>query len=205
MFATLFLHGEALEPERAAPPTTVERGDSGLLGASTWLAGEGIRTVALRERFDTLARRGDLPAQGNLLIVSVPVTTALKLNEVNALDRWVRAGNTLLVLAALSDRPAWAGDGFVNSELSWLTGLQFVSRAPPRHVQPRGVLPLAQPVRSTLVPNRPHPYLEGVGAAVALSDYTPQIWDLQLPRAGFALSLAHQREHLITRKHVEKA
>jgi hypothetical protein len=53
---------------------------------------------------------------------------------------------------------------------------------------------LRQPLRGTLIGNRPHAYLDGVGSAVALSDYDPQIWDIRLPRAGFVLSLAQQRE-----------
>lgn len=213
VFATLFLHGRALEQPRDATPTTLERGDNGLRGAMSWLQGEGIRTLSLRERFYVLARRHDLPARGNLLIVSTPAVTAFRLSEANALDRWVRAGNTLLVLAALSDRPAWAAAGFAHDDLRLLTGLEFVLRKqqpgvesswPPawaaRPARPgergaqHGFLQLGQPLRSTLVANRPHPYFRGVGSAVALSDYMPQVWDVKLPRSGFVLSLAHQRE-----------
>ncbi len=213
VFATLFLHGQALEQPRAAAPTTLERGDNGLRAALLWLQGEGIRTLSLRERFYALARRRDLPAQGNLLIVTTPVVTAFSLNEANALDRWVRAGNTLLVLAALSDRPAWAAAGFVHGDLSLLTGLDFVLRerqpgsesswprawstTPARAGEQgalQGFLQLGKPLRSTLVANRAHAYLAGVGSAVALSDYMPQVWDVRLPRSGFVLSLAHQRE-----------
>jgi len=210
VFLTLFVHRGALEQPRNAPPTTVERGDNGLAAAMRWLQGEGIRTVSLRERFDTLSRRADLPPRGNLLIVSTPVVTALRLSETTALDRWVRGGNTLLVLAALSDRPGWAARGFVHSDLSLLTGLDFTLRlqqpggegstwppaGPGRRVP--GPLPqlmeLGRPLQSTLVPNRPHPYLDGVASAVALSDYLPELWDVSVPRGGFVLSLAHQRE-----------
>ena len=78
VFATLFVRGGDLERERVAPPTTLEHSDNGLLGAMSWLEGEGIRTVSLRERFDTLARRRDLPPTGNLLIVATPVVTAFR-------------------------------------------------------------------------------------------------------------------------------
>jgi len=227
IFATLFLPGGESDRQRAAPPTTLERGGNGLLGARSWLAGEGIRTVSLGERFDTLAARRDLPARGNLLIITTPVVTPFNLGEAGALDRWVRAGNTLLVLAALSDQPAWAAGGFVHADLSLLSGLEFALRArqpgadtaqqppaPPSAARSpggeparrnavrandltrawRARLPLAEPLRSTLVPNRPHPYLEGVSSAVALSDYLPQAWEVKLPPAGFVLALAHQRE-----------
>jgi hypothetical protein len=222
LFATLFIHGGELERrQRAAPPNTLERGDNGLLAATSWLRGEGIRTVSVRERFDTLDTRADLPPSGNLLIVSTPVVTAFRLNEAAALERWVRAGNTLLVLAALCDRPGWAVGGFVHGDLSMLTGMEFAMRMPAGGAPPAGAarrpaaasaaerarrndasnarvglasLELRQPLRSTLVGNRPHAYLDGVGSAVALSDYDPQIWDIRLPRAGFVLSLARQRE-----------
>jgi hypothetical protein len=193
VFATLFVRGGDLERQRAAPPNTVERGGNGLLAAMSWLRGEGLRTVSLRERFDTLPGRPDLPASGNLLIVSSPVVTAFRQSEAAALQRWLRAGNTLLMLAAVCDRPGWALGGFVHSDLSMLTGLEFGMRA---SAGPGfGSSELRQPLHSTLVANRAHPYLEGVGSAVALSDYSPQIWDIKLPRAGFALSLAREREH----------
>ena len=210
LFATLFLRGGGPERARAAPPTSAERGGNGLLGGRRWLEGEGIRTVSLRERFETLARRSDVPPTGNLLIVTTPVVTAFRLSEAGALDRWVRAGNTLLVLAALSDRPAWALSGFAHSDLSLLAGLEFVPRtrpsggpaaaAPSRASRPattrllRATDELKPPRQSTLVPNRSHPYLAGVHTAVALSDYAPEVWDVRVPRAGFVLSLAHERE-----------
>jgi hypothetical protein len=213
VFTSVFVHRGALEQPRSAPPTTLERGDNGLFAALRWLQGEGIRTISLRERFDTLSRRADLPSRGNLLIVTTPVATPLRLTETTALDRWVRAGNTLLVLAALSDRPGWAAGGFVHSDLSLLTGLDFVLRLK----QPGGasgwpqeragqrpfpaargrfsqLVELGEPLESTLVPNRPHRYLEGVASAVALSDYLPELWDVSVPRGGFLLALAHQRE-----------
>jgi hypothetical protein len=211
VFITLFIRTAPLETPAGAPPTTLERGASGLLAARTWLAGEGIRTLSLQVRFDALVHRHDLPPSGNLLIVSTPAVTAFRTDEVRALQTWLRGGNTLLVLAALSDRPAWSLNGAVHNDLNLLTGLEFVRTrvqpgsagwprawsgvpqgraAPGRH----GVLRLAQPLTSTLVANRPHPYLSGIHSAVAISDFLPETWDIRLPRAGFALALARQRE-----------
>src|SRR4029077_550699 len=107
VFVTLFARGGPVEMPRSAPPTTGERGEHGLLAARNWLELEGIRTVSLRERFDALERRPTLARSGNLWIVTTPAVNAFKTAELRALDRWVRVGNTLLVLAALSDRPAW--------------------------------------------------------------------------------------------------
>ena len=111
LFAALFVRGEGLDLRRVALPTTIERHGNGLLGAMSWLEAEGIRTLSLRERFDTLAKRRDLPRAGNLLIMTVPVATPFRPQEARALDHWIRAGNTLLVLAAMSDSPDWGRGG----------------------------------------------------------------------------------------------
>ena len=209
VFVTLFIRGGPLEMARSAAPTTIERGDNGLFAARSWLAAEGIRNVSLRQGFEALEQRHDLPHTGNLLIVTTPVVNAFKTAETRALDQWVRAGNTLLVLAALSDRPAWAVAGAVHGDLRTLSGLEFVfakgqpasepgpqgsSRRAPRRLANPAAVQLAQPLRSTLIANRQHPYLAGVSSALAFSDYPADLCELALPRAAFALALAHQRE-----------
>ena len=201
LFAALFVRGEGLDTRRVALPTTLERHGNGLLGAMSWLEAEGIRSVSLRERLDTLAKRRDLPRAGNLLIMTVPVATPFRVPEARAVDHWITAGNTLLVLAALSDTPDWGRGGLsIHNDLQLLTGLDFaaVSRAEGSQSAAARMLEasreLAQPQRGTLVPNRPHPYLRGVRSVVAWSDYPPQAWTVRVPRDGFVLSLAHQSE-----------
>ena len=49
-----------------------------------------------------------------------------------------------------------------------------------------------EPIRSKLVANRPHPYLEAVQRAVGLSDFPPMHWSIKVPRDGFMLALAHE-------------
>jgi hypothetical protein len=201
LFTALFVRGEGSGSRRVALPTSIERHGNGLLGAMSWLTAEGIRTVSLRERFDTLATRPDLPRVGNLLIMTLPVATPFRMQEARTLDRWIRTGNTLLVLAALSDTPDWGRGGLsVHNDLQLLTGLDFETVHPPVRSPDAAARmiaasrELAQPQRGTLVPNRPHPYLRGVQEVVALSDYAPQAWAVRVPRDGFVLSLAHQRE-----------
>jgi hypothetical protein len=201
LFAALFVRGEGLDSRRVALPTTIERHGNGLVGAMSWLEAEGIRTVSLRERFDTLAKRPGLPRAGNLLIMTMPVATPFRMQEARALDRWIRAGNTLLVLAALSDTPDWGRGGLsVHNDLQLLTGLDFETVRPPERSPDAAARiieasrALAQPQRGTLVPNRPHPYLRGVNRVLAWSDYPPQAWTVRVPRDGFVLSLAHQSE-----------
>jgi len=232
LFTTLFLRGTALEAQPAVLPTSLETRGDGLAGAISWLREEGVRALSLRERFDTIPGRRDLPPRGNLLIVSLPVATAYRETETRALDKWIRGGNTLLVLAAMSDRPKWGRGSFTWYDLHTLTGFSFIpapadkdaraSAAQPRRPAAReggGVLPparsksdaerkhadwyarevaasreLTRPEASTLVPNRPHPFLREVQSAIAWSDFPRQtwVWSPELPPDGFALSLARE-------------
>ena len=212
LIGTLLLRGDSLAVRRASPPTTLERSDNGLLGATTWLQSEGVRTLALRERFGALLQQARLPRSGNLFIVSLPVVTGFTSAEALAIDRWVREGNTLLVLAALRDRPGWAQYPFVmNNDLLLLTDLSFAptaeqhgERSPAQ--RPAAAAPadrrerltrlateLESPELGTLVPNRAHPFFSGVTRAEALSDYAPLGNSVTIPRDGFVLSLAHEK------------
>jgi hypothetical protein len=225
LFGTLFLQGNTLAARRASLPTTVERADNGLLGLTSWLKGEGVRTVSLRERFGALERRRELAGAGNLLIVSLPAVSGFRRDEAVALDRWISNGNTLLVLAALRDRPGWAQSPWVmRTDLQLLSELSLTAEvaADSKAARVRGAVPapgrtappqppgaprrgdesgaevvrfmtaLTAPERSTLVPNRAHRFFTGVARAVAFSDYAPFAYTIALPRAGFALSLAHE-------------
>jgi hypothetical protein len=224
LFLTLFVRGDGLDSQTVSAPTSIEPGDNGLLGALTWLREEGVRTVSLRERFGSLAKRHDLAATGNLLIVMLPAATSFRTDEAVALDQWIRNGNTVLVLAALSDRPAWARTRSVlDRDLQLLTGVELElvrtrehsraqsaqqsspaagkGEAAPRHDSEstserlvEAAQPLARPQRSTLVPNRPHRFLNDVQTAYGYSDYAPRTWNVKVPRDGFLLSLAHVSE-----------
>jgi hypothetical protein len=68
-------------------------------------------------------------------------------DEVRALDQWVRRGNTLMIMAALVDQPAWGArraSGVV-AEVESLTGLEFES--PRARAQRLDTTPLAQRVQ----------------------------------------------------------
>jgi len=226
LFGTLFLRSDSLAGRRVSTPTTAERAGDGLRGAASWLQLEGVRAVSLRERFGSLAQHHELPASGNLLVISLPAAVNFGTNELVALDNWIRSGNTLLVLAALRDRPPWGQFPFVMShDLELLTGLSMVPEAarvtppaarrpasrqaapqqpaarqpapneqhePPSARMARLTTELTRPQRSSLVPNRPHPYFTGVRQAVAFSNYAPFGNTVRIPRDGFALALAHE-------------
>ena len=216
LLGTLVLRGDALAARRASLPTSIEHADNGLLGLMSWLQSEGVRTLALRERFGALSAKAALNSKGNLLIVSLPAVSGVRPDEAVALDRWIRDGNTLLVLAAMRDRPGWAQFPFaMANDLELITELRLAPSAEPRTAgrSERGergangkrggesaaarltrlTSELSSPEQSTLVPNRAHPYFNGVARALAFSDYAPVRYTLAIPRDGFALSLAHEQ------------
>jgi hypothetical protein len=215
LFFTMFLHGdERGGAGRDAPrPTTEERGGNGYHAAMEWLDRERIRVVSLRDRFDKLEKRPGVAPTGNVLLITLPATAVFKTEEFRPLDRWVRAGNTLLVLAALSDTPDWAyfQKGMIAGDVNLLTGLEFetarareqrLRSAPARDPDKHDVASdlaaaarrFAPPQRETLVPNGLHAYFSGVREAVALSDYSVLPWTVKVPYEGFVLALGRQRE-----------
>jgi hypothetical protein len=215
LFFTMFLRGDVPGGTgRDVPrPTTEERGGNGYHAAMEWLDGEHLRVVSLRDRFDKLENRRGLAPTGNVLIVTLPAVAVFKTEEFRPLDRWVRAGNTLLVLAALSDTPDWAyfQKGMTASDLNLLTGLDFETarsrdqrlNAPATPDRDSHNLAaeiaaaarrFAQPQRETLVPNKSHAYFDGVHEAVALSDYSAMPWTVKVPYEGFVFTLGRQRE-----------
>ena len=211
VFTTLFVHVEGPPGPGASAPTSVDREANGLLGALTWLKEEGVRVRAMRERFTALSRMHDLPARGNLLVVTLPAATPFRRDEATVLDDWVGRGNTLIILAALSDRPAWARDrGTLDSDLHLLSGFELESQTGARRTQAKNargarrdtdgeaasqvaqaVRLLLKPQRDTLLPNRAQHYLADVHAVAGFSDYPPHRPKLELPRGAFPLCLAH--------------
>ena len=224
LFATLFWGGRGMGEAPVSHPTTLERGDNGLRGAERWLTGEAVKTLSLRERFGKLGAHHELTATGNLMIVTLPAASSFRNDEVVALDRWIRAGNTLLVQAALKDRPRWAPSArIMDGDLQLLTGLEPVretdhgttpnetaaagqgtgsgEKTPPERKNSvatrlsRLTEELAEPQRRTLVPNLGQGYFAGVKKAVSFSDYTPSEVRIAIARDGFALTLARVGEN----------
>ncbi|HEY4211548.1 MAG TPA: DUF4350 domain-containing protein [Steroidobacteraceae bacterium] len=165
----------------ATRPTSEEAGPNGYRGAFAWLTRSGIRAQSLQVRFDQSLEEPSLPPEGNLLIVSLPVVTAFRSEEFASLTRWLRAGNTLLVAASLSDDPDWAGNlsELVSGDLSYLTGLQ---------VKPGGGSRKEGHVG--LVPNRPHAYFAGVRELAVASQTPLSSVTMRIPTDGIVLALA---------------
>ncbi|HEX7416489.1 MAG TPA: DUF4350 domain-containing protein, partial [Steroidobacteraceae bacterium] len=111
LFYVMFLHSATALDGRSdvARPLASERRGNGYFAAAEWLRRAGVRVESLRERYTGLERdRHAHPARGNLLLLTLPGVSGFKTEELRELDRWIRRGNTLLVAAALVDRPDWA-------------------------------------------------------------------------------------------------
>jgi hypothetical protein len=214
LFAIMFLNREGVSSGLdASRPITSERRGNGYYAAMTWLENEHVRSVSLRDRYDTLTTRDDLARTGNLLIVTLPIRTAFRTEEFVPLDRWVRAGNTLLVMASLSDNPDWHADfgAYEPGNVTLLTGLEIETtkarddriarRAHPgpdnqatELVESGSRREYREPLRTMIVANRDHAYFDGVKDVVALSDYPRRVWTVKVPYQGFVLSLAHEKD-----------
>jgi hypothetical protein len=121
----------ALDPDSdAARPTSAEKRGNGYAGLYQWLVRSHVQVRSFRERYTKLPDL-DLPARGNLLVLSLPGVEVFHSDEFAALDHWVRRGNTLLINAALIDQPGWAAGRASGTvvEIESLTSLEFETRA----------------------------------------------------------------------------
>ncbi len=95
------------ELEPLSLPTTEDRGNNGIAVAYQLLKQSGIPTYTLRHRYTSLYAAAELPEQGNLLIVSLPLRINSRTWEEQQLQNWVNEGNSILLLSTLSDDPEW--------------------------------------------------------------------------------------------------
>jgi len=145
--------------DNGLPLSTDSRPD-GYLAIWRWLERQHIPRVSLRLQYDHL--RGLLARPtGNLLLVTMPQRIATRAAELTALDDWVAQGNTLVIVAALDDQPAWAiesSDPLMTERLQRLTGLHFTAATNSKSVlptfgvgglkiRPRGDFPLLDRIR----------------------------------------------------------
>lgn len=145
LFYALMLPKPAGPQERPTRPVTTEAGPNGYLALQRWLAASGVEPVSLRVRFDQLGKLPEVGPTGNLMISTAPHLYPMRDSEVGPLRDWISAGNTLLVVAGLSDTPDWsmgegADAGFL-SRLQAMTGLNFAQFEPEQEASdaPAGV------------------------------------------------------------------
>jgi hypothetical protein len=193
--------------ERVTRPLSTEAGPNGYLAMARWLEKERIPVVSLRDRYGTLAQATQSVPTGNLLIATTPQVYPLRDTESRPLRKWVEAGNTLLVLAGLSDTPEWSmGEGVdpgFNSHMHAMTGLTFTQIPAPQPPEkkegakgdapdarapagdsPLPVLRLAEPERTVSAPNGSHPLLRDVESILAVSEYPSYRWQATSDRSA---------------------
>lgn len=105
--ALLLLVGLLFQPSpepRFGKPTSQQQAPQGYLALFQWLQRSGVPTASLRERLTELDQ---FAQQGNILMLTLPASTALRDRELDKLGIWVAQGNTLLLMAPLNDTPSW--------------------------------------------------------------------------------------------------
>lgn len=209
LFYTIFISQPESIDEKIPEPTTAERGTNGYLAALRWLKSTGVRVESLRQRYDWLTQDASkLEPSGNLLIITLPHKYSTRQRELEELWSWVAGGNTILVLAALDDTPDWTishAASYLPDEVESITGVNFFVPPPDDAIAARGervdvetvvdaFRRLSKPTLHRIVPNRRHPYFEGVSEVVAESEYFASEWRASPPLHDFVLSLAHDAD-----------
>ena len=217
-FYFYFIGPKESEAEKHSRPLATEMRANGYFAVRRWLETEGVPVTELRQRYDWLSRARGIPKHGNLLITTIPHKRVMRLAEQNALRKWLRSGNSLLVVAGLFDTPEWGvPDSTSANELYELTGLSIAThedeepgdaeagdrKAPPAAEEPeegpRGpaadiFVPLKEPKRGVLKPIGDHPLTRGVLAVHAVSEYEAGKFDLFTSEHEPALSLMADAE-----------
>lgn len=192
-YVLLFPKPQSLSSQEIVFPLSTESRPQGYLAVWRWLAGQHVPVMSLRYRYDRLP--GLLPRPtGNLLLMSVPQRVPARAPELAVLNRWVAAGNTLLILAALDDTPLWAlaGDPLFEDKLKRLTGLHVTTSRSRFTIPPR--LDALTGTRLSIQPRGDHPLLAGVQHITALSQIPPGLGEVDPPEDGAALELAERTD-----------
>lgn len=134
LFYALMMPKPSAPQEKVTRPITTEKGPNGYLGMMRWLTAEGVEPLSLRQRYGDLAQLTAAAPAGNLLISTAPHVYPIRDSETGPLRDWISAGNTLLVVAGLSDTPEWSmGEGAdpgLMQHLGAMTGLEFTVAQP---------------------------------------------------------------------------
>lgn len=192
LFYTLFFpkpQSQAAGLENGLPLSTDSRPD-GYLAVWQWLGRERIPRASLRLQYDRL--EGLLPRpRGNVMLVTLPQRVAPREAELEALDKWVDQGNTLLIVAALDDEPPWAlvtFDTLMRDRLQRLTGLRFST--------PTGATSSLHGLSVTKVEMRPNgkfPLLAGIQHLETLQ-YVSRTWQAKRVDERVPLQLASRSD-----------
>lgn len=190
LFYVLLFPKPGAEVATQGLPLSTETRSDGYQALWQWLAEQRIPAVSLRYRYDRLHT---LPRKsiGNVLIISMPQRVPARAAELDSLRAWVQAGNTLLIMAALDDRPLWTlgEDPLFEERLERITGLRFntpnAARLDLHALTTRGF---------TVLPRGTHPLTAAVQRLTALSALPPQTARPAAGHAALALELATRND-----------
>lgn len=199
LFYLLFFPKPVPPSEKPSQPTSIDSGPDGLQALWRWMQTEHIPVSSLRTRYDRLQEAGS-GNTGNVLLTVLPHRPPIRKSEWQPLAKWVRAGNTLVVIAALDDTPRWSlfSDATILAELRTLTGVAFVT-APEEKGKSDAAASQDKPANDGKVrkglnavlgnpdiegsPLGEHPLLRGVHVVRGASEYPASAW-VSTPSSG---------------------
>jgi hypothetical protein len=207
LFYALFVPKPNVAAEAIAWPTSIETRAAGYQALWRWLQSRGIPVVSLRDRYGRLAQQG-APDSGNILITTLPQQLPFRPDEAESLDQWLERGNTLLVMAAMDDTPAWAlrSPGDVRGALQRMTGLSFdvVRNATPpadtasntsrAEALRQAVQQLIAPQRSSIVAKGAHPLFSQVRSLATQSEYPASRWSAHSTDGSAVLEIGERSD-----------
>jgi hypothetical protein len=195
LFWALLFPKPASRETQAARPLSFETAPAGYAGLARWLAAEGVRVASLRHRFDDLpAAELALPRAGNLLVMTLPEAVAVRGSEIEAVEAWLREGNTLLLVAGMDDTPAWDRGSVTDlpARLQRLARLEF--ELVPEEGAAASLLGALQPASPELLPVARHPLNEGVTALVTRGELPASQWRVNVRDSAPVLVLARRAD-----------
>lgn len=206
LFYAFFVPKPTSEEKAPALPVSTEIRPEGYQALWRWLAAQGIPARSLRNRYSQLDVQG-YSNTGNVLVATFPQQVPARQQELPALEEWIRQGNTLLVLAALDDTPAWARQ--ISAQflgvIAQMTGLSFTvdpenqpesreEEDTPGRTLREVVESLREGPRTSIVPQGAHPLFDGVRSVEARSEYPASRWTAINVKEGAVLALARRAD-----------
>ena len=116
------------QPDYASYPLTIDRDQHGMALLYEWLGKNNILLHSSRQRYDDILSQAKIPDDGNLMVISLPLKMQARKAEIASLRQWIAQGNTVVILAAHSDSPAWVAskqNSRSNSNFPLLSSLGF--------------------------------------------------------------------------------
>lgn len=108
LVAVVFLLSPSEKQQLISVPSTEDSGRDGLKGLLVWLQREQVPSSSFRQPYTALLQHPDQAASGNVLLMSLPSHKDISRAEWAALAKWLAKGNTVLVMAAAYQYPAWS-------------------------------------------------------------------------------------------------